>query len=103
MIIEDDFGWVAYAYVILGVVYFFVFYLQVKQNYILIKDDILIKKYDFWTKTMKLSELKSIRKFAGDYKLRSEDDELIINTQLIEEDDLVALNKVLEELDVEWK
>jgi hypothetical protein len=95
MIFEDDYDWVSYVFIITGLLYFSVFYSQYKRNYFLITDGFIIKKFDFWSKKMNLSEIKAIRKFACDYKLRTEHDELIINTQLIEQNDLETLNKVL--------
>lgn len=103
IIIDDNFDWVSYTYMVMGVMYLGVFYLQSKRNYILIKDGILTKCFELRTKKIPLSEIKSIRKFAGDYKLRSESDELIINTQMLEDESLSKLNMILEELDIVWE
>lgn len=48
-----------------------------------------------------MNEIKSIKKFAGDYILKTADKELTINTKIIEPNSLTELNSTLEQLDVE--
>jgi hypothetical protein len=49
-----------------------------------------------------MTEIKRIKKFAGDYILKADKKELTINTQIIDPKSLVELNIELEKLNVEW-
>jgi hypothetical protein len=53
-------------------------------------------------KKLKLTEIKRIKKFAGDYILKTDKKELTINTQFIEPNSMVELNAELEKLNIEW-
>ena len=53
-------------------------------------------------KKINLTEIKRIKKFAGDYILKTDKNELTINTQIIEPKSLTELNAELEKLNVEW-
>ena len=53
-------------------------------------------------KKLYLMEIKSIKKFAGDYILKSDTKELTINTQMIDPNSMAMLNNELEKLQVEW-
>ena len=53
-------------------------------------------------KKLNLIEIKRIKKFAGDYILKTDEKELAINTQIINPSSLAELNAVLEKLNVEW-
>ena len=53
-------------------------------------------------KHINLSEINRIKKFAGDYKLKINKVEFIIDTQIIEPNSLADLNAELEKLNVEW-
>lgn len=103
MILDDDFGWISYFYIALGIVYFALFYFQTRRSFVQIKNGVIKVNADFGSQKMLLAEIKSVRKFAGDYLLISENDKLVIHLQMMEEDSIIELNKVLEELDVTWK
>ena len=53
-------------------------------------------------KKLSLNKIKRIRKFARDYIIKTDKNELTINTQIIDSDSLAKLNKELEKLHVEW-
>ena len=53
-------------------------------------------------KKLNLTEIKRIKKFAGDYILKTDKSELTINTQIIDPNSLAELNAELEKLNVEW-
>jgi hypothetical protein len=48
-----------------------------------------------------LAEIKQIKKYAGDYTLKTDKTKLKINTQIIELNSLSELDAVLEKLNVE--
>ena len=62
----------------------------------------IIKINSPFGKKMNLAEIKRIKKFAGDYILKTEKAELTINTQMIDPNSLAELNAELEKLNVEW-
>jgi hypothetical protein len=49
-------------------------------------------------KKISLTEIKQIKKFAGDYILKTDKTELTINTQIIDEKSLVEFRKIRTEL-----
>ena len=51
-------------------------------------------------KKINLNEINWIKKFAGDYTLKTEQKELKINTELIDENSLTELNRILAELNL---
>jgi len=53
-------------------------------------------------KKLILTEIKRIKKFAGDYILKTDEKELTINTQIIDPNSLAELNAELKKLNVEW-
>lgn len=53
-------------------------------------------------KKLKITEIKQIKKFAKDYIIKTDNEELTINTQIIEPSVLTELNSELEKLNVEW-
>ena len=53
-------------------------------------------------KKMNLNEVKQIKKFAGDYILKTDKKELTINTRIIEPNALSKLDAELEKLSLEW-
>ncbi len=72
-----------------------------KKQYLTIKNGIL-KKNTLFPKNINLNEINRIKKFAGDYKLKTNKSEFIIDTQIIDPNSLAELNTVLEKLNVEW-
>ncbi|MEX2349836.1 MAG: hypothetical protein WD554_03060 [Flavobacteriaceae bacterium] len=47
-----------------------------------------------------MSEVIWIKKFAGEYILKTEKDEMTINTEVIDENSLTELNRLLEKLNL---
>ena len=70
-------------------------------QYLTIENGIIRKNglYGF-RKKINLNEINWIKKFAGDYTLKTETKELKINTELIEEKSLAELNSVLGKLNL---
>ena len=73
-----------------------------KKQYLTISRGILTKNTGI-SKKINLSEISSIKKFAGDYKLKTSKAELIINTEIIDRNSLTKLNTELEKLNLEWE
>jgi len=78
------------------------YYYRMKKQYLTISRGILTKNTGI-SKKINLSEISSIKKFAGDYKLKTSKAELIINTEIIDRNSLTKLNTELEKLNLEWE
>lgn len=91
-----DYGWV-----VISAMYLIGYFYQRNNKYLTIKNGI-IKINSPFGKKLNLTEIKQIKKFAGDYILKTEKKELTINTQIIDPNSLAKLNAELEKLNVEW-
>ena len=88
-----------YLYLIMGLIHF---YLHLKVKYYLsIKNNIIKQNYIFGKK-IDLSEIKSIKHFAGEYILRTDTGKMKIDIGLIEKSSLAELRDELKKLNVQW-
>ena len=69
--------------------------------YLIIEKDVLKQNYIFGKK-MELSEIKSIKHFAGEYILRTDKRKMRIDIGSIEKNSLAELRDELKKLDVQW-
>ena len=92
----------SYGYLLLGILYVGTYLFENKKQYLTIENGIISKNH-LIPKKINLNEIKLIKKFAGDYILKTDSTELKINTDLIEEKSLEELNTVLENLNLETK
>ena len=88
-----------YLNLIIGLVHIYL-YLKVKY-YLIIEKDVLKQNYIFGKK-MELSEIKSIKHFAGEYILRTDKRKMRIDIGSIEKNSLLDLKGELKKLDVQW-
>lgn len=88
-----------YLNLIMGLVHIYL-YLKVKY-YLIIEKDVLKQNYIFGKK-MELSEIKSIKHFAGEYILRTDKRKMRIDIGSIEKNSLLDLKGELKKLDVQW-
>lgn len=93
--------WTAYGNLVISLLYLSMYGFQKKKTYLTIDND-LLKVNGLFGKKVYLKNIKQIKKFAGDYIIKTDKKELTINTQLIAPNSLESLNAKLEELDVEW-
>ncbi|UMB52639.1 hypothetical protein MKD41_09855 [Lutibacter sp. A64] len=93
--------WTDYGYIVISILYLLTYFYQKQYKYITIENGIL-KINGAFGKKINLSEVKQIKKFAGDYILKTNKKELTINTQIIDPDSLIELNTELEKLNVKW-
>ena len=94
-------NWTDYGWIIISIMYLGLYFYQKNYKYLTIKNGIINVNGPFGKK-LNLSEIKRIKKFAGDYILKTDRKELTINTQIIDPNSLAELNAELEKLDVEW-
>ena len=88
-----------YLYPPMGFIYL---YLYIKVKYYLSIENNIIKQNYIFGKKMKLSEIKSIKHFAGEYILRTKKRKLKITIDLIEKSSLVDLKGELKKLNAQW-
>jgi len=89
-----------YGYLIIGILFIGTYFFKNKNQYLTIENGIIWKN-QLIPKKIFLNEIKRIKKFAGDYILKTDSTELRINTELIEEKSLAELKTVLENLNLE--
>ena len=96
---DDSIRWTDYGYLLAGTLYIGQFLWDITNQYLTVENGI-IKKNTPFGKKINLNEINWIKKFAGDYTLKTETEELKINTELIEEKSLTELNTVLGKLNL---
>ena len=93
-----EFGkWTDYLVIAVGVMYVSFYSYNYLHQYLTLEKDSIKLNFIFSRKIF-LSDIKEFKKFAGEYILRTDSDELRINTSLIDETSLKELNKVLTSL-----
>ncbi|MGJ8735938.1 hypothetical protein [Zobellia laminariae] len=92
--------WFDYVYFIMLIFHLAQYIYENKKQYLTIENGTISKNLLFQTKKMNLNEITQIKKFAGDYILKSKLEELTITTQIIDADSLVDLNAALEQLEL---
>ena len=98
---KEEPNWTDYGWFFISLMYLGIYYYQKKYNYLSIENGIINVNGPFGKK-LNLTEIKWIKKFAGDYILKTDEKELTINTQIINPSSLAELNAELEKLNVEW-
>ena len=88
-----------YLYFIMGLIHI---YLYFKVKYYLSIENNIIKQNYIFGKKMDLSEIKSIKHFAGEYILRTEKRKMTITIDIIDKSSLLDLTTELKKLDVKW-
>ena len=101
IVTDDEIRWTDYGYLVIGILYVGHYLYDLKNQYLTIENGTIRKNglYGFGKK-LTLNQIKWIKKFAGDYTLKTEQKELKINTELIDKDSLTELNKILAELNL---
>jgi hypothetical protein len=94
-------NWIDYGWIVISLIYLGLYFYQKKYKYLTIENGIINVNGPFGKK-LNLTEIKRIKKFAGDYILKTEKKELTINTHIIDPKSLTELNAELEKLNVEW-
>lgn len=87
----------SYGWLLIASFYIGNYFYMKKNQYLSLKNDILSHNRIFpKPNKIKLSELKEIKKFAGDYILKSEHEKLKINSQLIDKESLDNLLSIID-------
>jgi len=77
-------------------------YLYLKVKYYLTIENNLIKQNYIFGKKIDLSEIKSIKHFAGEYILRTDTRKMRIDIGSVEKSSLAELRDELKKLDIQW-
>ena len=101
LFVKDFSHWMDYGYLIISILYLSQYFYNYKYQYLTIENGVIYKSF-FLSKKINLTEIKKIKKFAGDYIIKTDKTELTINTQIIDPNSLAELNAKLEKLNVEW-
>ena len=88
-----------YLYTPMGFIYL---YLYIKVKYYLTIENNIIKQNYIFGKKIDLSEIISIKHFAGEYILRTDKRKLTINISWVDQTSLLNLTTELKKLDVKW-
>ena len=88
-----------YLYIPIGFIYL---YLSIKLKYYLSIKNNMIKQHYIFGKKMDLSEIKSIKHFAGEYILKTDTRKMTINTSWVDQSSLIDLKDELKKLEVQW-
>ena len=100
-IIDPD-NFVNFGYLIIGLLYLGLYLFENSKQYLTIENGI-ITKHNLRPKSLELDEIIHIKNFAGDYVLKTKQDELTINKSFVEKNSLFELEKVLEGLNLNAK
>ena len=92
--------WTDYAFLIISFLYLGTYFYEKRNQYLTIENGLISVNQPFGKK-IRLTEIKRIKKFAGDYILKTDKTELTINTQMIDPNSLADLNTELEKLNME--
>ena len=98
---KEEMNWTDYGWLVISIAYLSIYFYQKKYKYVSIENGILTVNGPIGKK-LNLTEIKRIKKFAGDYILKTDKKELTINTQIIDPNSLAELNAVFGKLNVEW-
>ena len=98
---KNEPNWTDYGWIVISLMYLGLYFYQKNYKYLIIENGIINVNGPFGKK-LNLTEIKRIKKFAGDYILKTDKKELTINTQIIDPNSLAELNAELEKLNVEW-
>ena len=98
---KEEPNWTDYGWIFISLMYLGLYFYQKNYKYLTIENGIINVNGPFGKK-LNLTEIKRIKKFAGDYILKTDKSELTINTQIIDPNSLAELNAELEKLNVEW-
>ena len=95
----DNTSWTRYGYVVVSILYLGQYFYEYQNQYLTIQNG-TIRKNSWFGKKMELNKITWIKKFAGDYILKTEKQELTINTKIVDEKSLPELNRILRELNL---
>ena len=101
LIFDENSHWSDYGYILCGSLYLGHFFYDLSNQYLRVENGILRKNLLYGLKNkIELNKVNWIKKFGGDYTLKTAEKELKINTDFMDEKSLLELNKILSQLDL---
>lgn len=101
LVAEDRKSWTDYGYMVVGLIYLGHYAYDRSQQYLTIENGMLRKNWLYgFRPSIELRDVVWIKKFAGDYTLKTETRDLKIDTDLIDPESLEELNRALGALDL---
>jgi len=100
LFIVDGNKWLDFGYLFFAVLHLGLYFFEYINQYLTIKNG-WIYKNSLFPKKIKLTDIKRIKKFAGDYILKTENTDLAITIDFIEEKSLDELILILSKLNLE--
>jgi hypothetical protein len=91
--------WTDYTFLIISFLYLGTYFYEKRNQYLTIENDLISVNQPFGKK-IRLTKVKWIKKFTGNYILKTDKAELTINTKIIDPRSLADLNTELEKLTV---
>jgi hypothetical protein len=91
--------WMDFGYVFMAILYLGQYVYEYNNQYLTISNG-TIRKNKLFGKKIELNKITWIKKFAGDYILNTENQELTINTQVVDEKSLPELERILSEINL---
>jgi hypothetical protein len=93
--------WLDYGWIVISFIYLSLYFYQRQYKYLSIENGFIMENRPFGKK-INLNDIKQIKNFASDYIIKTEKDELTINTQIIDPNSLTELRNELDKLNIEW-
>lgn len=94
-------NWTDYGWLLISLMYLGLYVYQKHYTYLSIENGIININGPFGKK-LNLNDIKQIKKFAGDYILKTDQKELTINTLIIDPNSLSKLDAELKKANVAW-
>ncbi|WP_405570773.1 hypothetical protein [Winogradskyella sp. Asnod2-B02-A] len=98
---NDGIKWYDFIWFALALAYFILYFFQKNQKYITINNGI-IKENSSFGKKLKINDIRQIKHFAGDYILKTKNQQIIIKTQLIDNNCVIELKSELKKINATW-
>lgn len=99
--LEEKRDWLSYGWILISIAWISLYFYNRKYPYVSIQNGIMQVGGPLGKK-VNLDQIRSIRKFAGDYKINAESKIIKINTNKIDNESLQELNAFFESLEIEW-
>ncbi|MEQ9165782.1 MAG: hypothetical protein RLO12_05975 [Fulvivirga sp.] len=91
-------SYTSYSWIFIGTIYTTIYTNSLLKNYLTIKNNEIVENA-FFGKRINLNEVVSFKALFGDYILKTNDKELVVNTQIIDHQSLKMLNESLAKYD----
>ena len=95
-------NWINYGWLVFSALVLWAYLYMIMYKYIKIEHGVLTVISPL-RKKINLEDIKAIKKFAGDYILKTDKRKLIVNTRIMDLNSLSDLNRELKKLNLEWE